>query len=283
MSHFTVAVFTDDAKGEDFETALAPFHEFECTGLDDQYVQDMDVTEDARSEFEGRRNDDPKTFLEFVQDYYGYKSVLAGEGPDFEDTHKYGFIQLDPLGGVAKVINRTNPNAKWDWYVLGGRWQGMLRVKDGATPMIGRPGVFGDMDDAANAADSCLVKDLDFEGMRQKVVDERRARWEENWPELKAKIDKANDDELEKVLNHAKWIWGYDGSATVEEFVAKASPFGTYAVLKDGEWYEKGEMSWWCMASNEKDEDAWQAEFDKLLQEAANSDTMRISIVDCHI
>lgn len=46
MSHFTVLVV-----GDDVEKALAPFHEFECTGQDDEYVQTLDVTEEVRSEF----------------------------------------------------------------------------------------------------------------------------------------------------------------------------------------------------------------------------------------
>ena len=36
MSHFVVYVL-----GEDVETQLAPYHEFECTGDDNQYVQQM--------------------------------------------------------------------------------------------------------------------------------------------------------------------------------------------------------------------------------------------------
>ena len=46
MSHFTVLVI-----GENPEQQLAPYHEFECTGCDDQYVQDIDKTEELRKEF----------------------------------------------------------------------------------------------------------------------------------------------------------------------------------------------------------------------------------------
>lgn len=47
MSHFTVIVF-----GEDVEEQLAPYHEFECTGVNDEYVQTLDVTAETREEFE---------------------------------------------------------------------------------------------------------------------------------------------------------------------------------------------------------------------------------------
>ena len=46
MTHFTVLVV-----GPNPEQQLAPFHEFECTGKNDQYVQNVDVTEELRGEF----------------------------------------------------------------------------------------------------------------------------------------------------------------------------------------------------------------------------------------
>jgi hypothetical protein len=39
MSHFTTLVI-----GDDVESALAPYHEYECTGVNDQYVVDVDMT-----------------------------------------------------------------------------------------------------------------------------------------------------------------------------------------------------------------------------------------------
>ena len=52
MSHFTVLVVTNEKPtGEVLEKALAPFHEFECTGVDNEYVQDIDVTEKLRKEY----------------------------------------------------------------------------------------------------------------------------------------------------------------------------------------------------------------------------------------
>ncbi len=43
MSHFAVLVADKDP-----EALLAPFHEFECTGQDDEYVKDIDITESAQ-------------------------------------------------------------------------------------------------------------------------------------------------------------------------------------------------------------------------------------------
>src|SRR6478736_5292678 len=46
MSHFSVLVI-----GPDYEKQLAPYHEFECTGVDDEFVKEVDDTEQQREEF----------------------------------------------------------------------------------------------------------------------------------------------------------------------------------------------------------------------------------------
>ena len=54
MSHFRVLVVVDEPTEEAITKELAPFHEFECTGCDDEYVKDVDVTADTRAEYESR-------------------------------------------------------------------------------------------------------------------------------------------------------------------------------------------------------------------------------------
>lgn len=51
MSHFTVMVFSKHGTQEEVEELLAPFHEFECTGRDDKYVQDIDKTESYLNDY----------------------------------------------------------------------------------------------------------------------------------------------------------------------------------------------------------------------------------------
>ena len=46
MSHFTVLVI-----GEEPELQLAPYHEFECTGEVDEYVQSIDKLDEATESF----------------------------------------------------------------------------------------------------------------------------------------------------------------------------------------------------------------------------------------
>lgn len=51
MSHFTVAVITEDGQDKSLENALAPFHEFECTGQE-KYIEELDITEEARKKYD---------------------------------------------------------------------------------------------------------------------------------------------------------------------------------------------------------------------------------------
>lgn len=53
MSHFAVAVVTDKLDENELAKKLQPYHEFECTGTSDEYVIDVDKTEEARAEYEG--------------------------------------------------------------------------------------------------------------------------------------------------------------------------------------------------------------------------------------
>ncbi len=160
MSHFTVLVTGDDVDG-----ALAPFHEFECTGKDNQYVQTIDITEETFSRYlketqvlfvspEGERiskysdrfyagnqflgcpegwsevtiyTKDTTSFEDWLKED-DYK-LAVGE-PDLNKTHKYGYYTLGSEG--PRVFRRTNPNKHWDWYVIGGRFKDRLRHKNGS-------------------------------------------------------------------------------------------------------------------------------------------------------
>jgi len=173
MSHFSVIVVTAEKPTDEILAAvLQPFHEFECTGDDDEFVQDVDKTEEALAEFEkatvtrlrdpsgalheifdlqgaykaefaqpdrergsGRKlrvppgweevevaAKDHETAAKWIADYHGWSVLTIGNAPS--ETHKYGRIEVDASGNVVRCIDRTNPNAKWDWWQVGGRYSG---------------------------------------------------------------------------------------------------------------------------------------------------------------
>lgn len=49
----------------------------------------------------------------------------------------------------------------------------------------------------------------------------------------------------------------------------------------NGIWYERGEMGWFGMSSNDKDKDSWDDEFKKFIKSQKKSTI--VTLVDCHI
>ena len=138
--------------------------------------------------------------------------------------------------GVWQEGTTYNPNAKWDWYCVGGRWFNCLKKKDGTL------------------CNFSLLKDIDLTPFKDEDYKKRRER---NWK-----------GELRKVLKKdVQW-----------HFTEDSLPF---CLVIDGEWYEKGEMGWWGMTSNEKEGDVWNEEVLKKLKELDGDS--EVWVVDFHI
>jgi hypothetical protein len=68
---------------------------------------------------------------------------------------------------------------------------------------------------------------------------------------------------------------------TKEEYLNKTSVFSTFAVITpDGKWYEKGQMGWWAVVSNEEED--WNEKYKERFIDTADSE-WTLTIVDCHI
>lgn len=247
------------------------------------------------------------TFREYVEDYKGRHIKTADSTP--EDV-KYGYAEVDANGEIVRIIDRTNPNAKWDWYEIGGRWTGFFQLKHGAEGTVGRPGL---MTEAAKhgCADSAAKGDIDFEDMYVAagnragklwdrvhallgpIADEPFVLWEnmrENVHPGNIKLARSEYNAQPAVLclrksedTDLRWI-------DVEDFITGTrSPFmtlcakqslQTFAVLKDGKWYERGEMGWWGCIHDGKTDDTWEMEYSDLLESVA--DDVLLTVVDCH-
>jgi hypothetical protein len=424
MSHFSVLVIRHPE--QDLAALLQPFHEFECTGNDDQYVQDVDVTDKARAEYESATSSrirdldgklhcpyenqfyryptdeeraeigpiagtgcgkgmswtskdwgdgrgyqtkikfvpegweevtvmtrDEETFLEWAKGWYGSEPLGHGEKPG--ERHKYGYIQIDRDGEVAKVIKRTNERAKWDWWCVGGRYSGKFaganKVAACDDPRNQEPCLIcagtGKRKDAlgleARAKDpnygcngcdgkgvtqkfptkwvqednEIRVGDLDLAALKNRAVMDRE-KWVREIEEkaglarselqLALRLDremhvkwKALPEPRPRGAEHRKWLaeTGCDGvllkladahlwdkpdlaeGQTLDQWIAAAPPLTAFAVLKSGEWYERGEMGWWGVVHDEKDKNRWEREFESLLKDL--DPEMILTVVDCHI
>lgn len=351
MSHFTVLVI-----GGRVADQLQPFHEFECTGIDDQYVQDVDDTESLRADFnkatmvmllgpDGRLHDrfddagnwkpefskpgvlrrepvipdgfveikllasEAVTFRRWLKSWTSRNEVAHGELPDTAGIHKYGFTVIDPQGDVARTMDRTNPNKKWDWFVVGGRYSGHFRLKPGRVGTLGNQDHADTNDGPVNRADIALKDDIDFAYMRDAKRHEAQALYDkisaiiagrswQTWPQLREAH--GTDVEAARTAYHAQpvvvdlqaagrtddelsWVdlddFAVDRATYVEQQVNLAG--STFAVLRDGKWYERGKMGWWGIVHDEKDDSAWAREFAKLIDDMPPETFL--TVVDCHI
>ena len=124
-----------------------------------------------------------KTFAEFCVSWYGHEIVPFGEQPDLIEKHKYGYTVIDADGNVIKTIDRTNPNRRWDYYQIGGRWNGFFKIKPQTLfAVIDRPGLQQMNSDykppTEDRADICMKSDIDIEGMRQEAENEARKKYD---------------------------------------------------------------------------------------------------------
>lgn len=384
MSHFSVMVVSDSKPSEqDLEQIMQPWHEFECTGTDDQYVVDLDETDELRKQYqestEKRLRDkdgnlhypyddafyrDPlptesvgygsgvgngiswqskdwgdgqgyrpkvrfvpdgfdevelptpelESFRDWVAGYCGREPVVQGTPIDLSEKHKYGYALIDSNGEVIKVINRTNPNSRWDYWRIGGRYRSKLQIKAGVTTAVSSEPSWEwqrDADPIPEGFDQARVGDIDREAMKQAAVESRR-----NWISEDCEKCELSFEDFEKGLvqyheYHQQWMQldhprprggefyqamedaGYYlgaivarktwekpelGELSLEEWILAAPSLSAFAVVMDGQWYANGEMGWWGAVHDENDD--WGAEFAKMF--AGLHDDQWITFLDCH-
>lgn len=191
-----------------------------------------------------------------------------------EKTGKYGYYE--------------NPNAKWDWWQVGGRWMGSLLIKEDKEGFVGNPGTFGNS--APNTpngyiwVDSCFIKDVEWEKMAQIKKFELLSKEGEDGDIWDILTGKANVPERKRM----EYTW-YKPEYFIEKFGNKENyiksqiSFGTYAVITpDGKWYAPGDMGWWGISSDSHEEaNEFQDKFHENFIEKYPDKI--ITIVDCHI
>ncbi len=232
----------------------------------------------------GKFNELYETFEIFMKEWCGH------EERD-EETGRYGYW--------------NNPNAKYDWYSLGGRWKGFFKAKDGIDGILGESGVFNN-EGKSGYYDSLKLCEIDIIGMKEFEVMEANKTYDEierlldgrkypSWEEIREKhgdnIDEAryeyNNHEI--VTHFRKNNFHFFGDFyeifcnSREEYVEKRknSVMVPYAVVKDGQWYQRGKMGWFGMSSDEMSQEEWNDQFWKMLSEL--DPNTQLSLLDCHI
>ena len=314
MSHFTVAVIhTED---ENIEDVLAPFQENNMGDCPEEYLEFNDVTEENLHDYENgttKKIQSPQGVLESPYDdrfknpkwdFRSDKEVLRYVYPEgyveVEKPNKELWATFDEYMsdycGYTKDEERgtygywENPEARWDWYQVGGRWKGMLRVRPGTEGGHGSASLIAGTDTEKEAdplwCDGAKIADVDWNAMKT-LGDAKRAKWYDEamqWVE-DHKEGKTDDD----IRNHLNWHFGLntkeDGMfESKEEYIAKDSGFSTYSVLEDGEWKEADKMGWFGCGAVGEEKEKWNENYpDMIARWIAEKPDHIITIVDCHI
>lgn len=294
MSHFAVMVIGDNP-----ETQLQPFHEFECTGYDDEFVEDVDITDEVLADFERFVGEGKENPLQEALEWHGLEDYVSDlKDIELGDTHKYGYAIVRD-GKLVKAIDRTNPNKKWDWWQVGGRWHGFLKLKHGAEGETGEPGLM--TPEAKQGWVDCARKgDVDWDGMRDDAANEAAQRYDRvrelapgDWEPWESVRERFSNIEDARTFYHSQGqvkaakkegFWEPDSFlASRESYIekARAAAVAPFAILYNGEWIERGEMGWWAIISNDTGKENWMDKSWAIIQSVPDEEP--ITIVDCHI
>lgn len=292
MSHYAVLVI-----GENPESQLEPFDEnLEC---EPYLVGDVDEAEKQRMlDFYERKG----------EKFNSFEECYAVKGNNW-NSNRY---QLDD-DGVWREYSTYNPDSKWDWYELGGRWSGrFIKLKEGAS---GTMGEWSWMTMRNHGVDQACKGDIDFDAIKRDAREEALKTYRESadkcggtipvlslsWGyimeaeefshlDIGAKRELYHSQEAvniwkEKVNN--KMPFGYsleDFQCSEEEYATRAelNSFIPYAVLYEGEWISRGDMGWWAITLKEHyNSDDWQKKVWELI-DSCSDDTL-FSFYDLHI
>ena len=130
---------------------------------------------------ENNMGDCPSKYLEWVSVKEDYDNI--------DDAIEDGYKTKDGVPGYME-----NPNAKWDWHQLGGRWTGLFKMKNGSNGVAGDAGL---MTDSAKKgyADQCLKKDIDIQSM----IDDAKNKAEKEYDLAQSIIDGQTHESWELV------------------------------------------------------------------------------------
>lgn len=273
MSHFTVMVV-----GEDPYSELAPFNE--------NVFYPRHELERYKKLYE-QKNDD-RTFAEFLSFRYSFVPII--KGCEIPKEKSYFVIEK---GEVTDVVLNYNPEGKWDWCSLGGRWSDFLLLKE------------RDENGERQWADEGLKKDIDFEGMIKDSVDSLSEDYDQKfkliepylnepyitYKEIEKKepdANKVSDIYREQPIVKAFYEQESNRFDDIDRYLMPKDEFiernkynciTTFAFVHKGVWHERGEMGYFAVVSNP--DKNWDYKFMKLLD--AVGDDELISIFDCHI
>lgn len=322
MSHFTVVTI---GKPDD---VLAPFNE-----QDEEYFEPVDHTEEYKKDYEKyhesydkwldhlKESGEEDNIVNFMKWWTSVGLVIQ---EDDKEAIEEAFSKKDQSvmivndkGEMLHYYYFHNPNAKWDWWVEGGRFNttdGRFIFKDGHAADSGRLADV-DLDAMIERARKKQAEDYDNVIKKFKRRPKVELSWKKDvWPAIdnvNKMVNDPSDEQREKMKYIAdtlrslynaqpdvkKWhkVFPHDIFCSMEDYCCSREEFidkfelPLWAICDENGWHEPTEMGWWAM-HDDYDPKAWREKSIEIIRaniKRANenpdyADTM-IWTIDCHI
>ena len=267
MSHFLGLVFTN-SENYNLDKILAPFDE-----QNEEYMEFVDKTDEVKAEFEKLVDDRPEDGeFEEVIDMTDTINQIWDKAPDSLDGEESGFWQpytKDKYPTPTDIAKDKGYNIIPDETKRDGvrfeqrymrRWSNVPRKKD--FPTIDK-----------FAKDYCGYRKVNGRYGYMSNPNAKYDYYRNGWDSY---LEKKDGD-----CTDMDFLTEIDWEKTVNE---NGAPFCFVGL--DGVWYEKGEMGWWAMVSNEKKTADWRKEFlDYIdyLKSREDADEIEVEVLDFHI
>lgn len=285
MSHFVVGVMTYDCKEGDFEGAeqvvermLEPYSEHievepymkkcYCVGLiaqQESFVAASVVVgksiNDYRIEYFNMEEDKRPEWKVFIKDFLNAESQSVDKHPMKNKPNP----DCANCNGTGEYETTYNPNSKWDWYQIGGRWTGL----------------FSDYDPTKDERNYSECNFCNGTGDREGWVyyENGERKFKDDWAEECNGCNSCHG--TGKSLNYG--FVPFPGDVTkvknvLNNWSEDKVPFAI--MTPNGQWIERGEMMMFGMVDNEKEKNVWIRQCKAIMEEY---DEATIIVVDCHI
>ena len=280
MSHYTVAVITD--KLNKIGEMLAPYSE------NMEVEPYVDETKEAIINSAKEKKERVLQRKEKGEELDKYDIEYLNANTD-EELYKLQIYEDESYDKNGNHLTTYNPNSKWDWYEIGGRWNKILLVKEEVKDIEEGTPSWGNLDSINKKAPEgfkwvtgAKIKDIEFEkAIEFNNTYNKSIRF---WGLYVEGQEPQNEEEKEmikwEIYKKEYYIERYE---TKENYAKINSIFTTWALLDEKGWHEKGEMGWFAMANDTKDSELLFIEkFTETIQKPENQDKYLV-IVDCHI
>jgi len=275
MSHFTVLVV-----GENVEELLQPYHEYECTDVDDEYVEIVEITDSVREDYQTskcscyKNKESGKIYGAFDEMFY--REPTIDEKNKIEESDSFSTIRTcEGISFWRKDWNNTGYDTVRVHYLPEGyeeiwaTYEQRMSFED----YLKHEEEFSEFSELNQLHYMGYIKDK--ETSQIKVYDKTNPNSKWDWwviggrwsNKLKTLNNTQGNQFYKKEINYAK-------SFTDEEWP-------TFAVVFNGEWIQKGEMGWWGITTDAKEQEKWNQEFKKIWDSIDENEL--ITLVDCHI